>query len=223
MFVTNNDWETLLAEEINKDYFIHLTSFLEEEEKSKTIFPPKDLWFEALRRTPFHKVKVVILGQDPYHEKNQAHGLAFSVPKGVKIPPSLVNIYKELSSDFGYAMPSHGYLGSWANEGILLLNATLTVQEGKAGSHKGKGWERFTDAIISLLNARETPIAFILWGSYAKEKTKLITNERHAVFASAHPSPLSSYRGFFGSKPFSSVNRFLKTQQLSPVDWRIPE
>ena len=177
--------------------------------------------FNALKYTPFSSVKAVIIGQDPYHEVGQAHGLSFSVKKGIPLPPSLQNIYKELEDDLGIKTPPHGELISWAKNGVLLLNATLTVREGMANSHQTIGWQIFTDHVISLLNTSEKPIAFLLWGAYARQKTALITNPKHCILTSAHPSPLSAYRGFFGSKPFSKINAFLEKNGRAPIDWRI--
>ena len=188
-----------------------------------TVFPDMYDIFNALKYTAYSDVKVVIIGQDPYHEVGQAHGLSFSVKRGVPLPPSLQNIYKELQSDLGIAPPSHGELIDWAKEGVLLLNATLTVREGMANSHQSIGWQTFTDHIISLLNESQKPIAFLLWGSYARQKSALITNPIHKILTSAHPSPLSAYRGFFGSKPFSKINAFLSESGRTPINWKIKE
>ena len=188
-----------------------------------TVFPDMYDIFNALKYTAYSDVKVVIIGQDPYHEVGQAHGLSFSVKRGVPLPPSLQNIYKELQSDLGIAPPSHGELIDWAKEGVLLLNATLTVREGMANSHQSIGWQTFTDHIISLLNESQKPIAFLLWGSYARQKSALITTPIHKILTSAHPSPLSAYRGFFGSKPFSKINAFLSESGRTPINWKIKE
>lgn len=218
-----NDWDLVLREEFNKDYFKELMKFLEKERADFTIFPPKEQVFTAFRHTAYKNVKVVILGQDPYHEEGQAHGLAFSVNKGTKVPPSLVNIYKEIDTDLGLGRPSHGNLIKWADQGVLLINACLTVRAKEANSHKGKGWEVFTDRIIELLNKRSEPIIFILWGGDARSKAKLITNKNHLILEGAHPSPLSAYRGFFGGKYFSKANDFLIKKGVTPIDWEIKE
>lgn len=219
--IFKNDWEDLLKDELNKDYYKKLRSFLIEEYKTRTIYPDMYDIYNALHYTPYKDVKVVILGQDPYHGPNQSHGLAFSVKYGVRIPPSLRNIYKELHDDLGCFIPNNGYLEKWARQGVLLLNTSLTVRAGQPNSHKNIGWERFTDHIIELLNEREDPIVFILWGSNAISKEKLITNKRHYIIKSVHPSPLSANRGFFGSKPFSKTNKFLMSIGKEPIDWQI--
>ncbi|UQD53640.1 uracil-DNA glycosylase [Bacillus methanolicus] len=216
-----NDWGPLLAGEFKKSYFIKLQSFLEEEYKTKTIYPPKTEIFNALHLTPFKDVKAVILGQDPYHGPNQAHGLSFSVKPEVDIPPSLKNIFKELNDDLGCFIPNNGYLVKWAKQGVLLLNTVLTVRKGQALSHKGKGWETFTDRIITLLNEREKPVIFVLWGRPAQKKQKLITNDKHFVITSSHPSPLSASKGFFGSRPFSKINKILNELGEKEIDWQI--
>lgn len=221
MTLLNNDWESLLAEEFEKAHYLYLREFLIEEYRTRTIFPEKDDIFNALRFTDYEDVKVVILGQDPYHGIGQAHGLSFSVKPGVKIPPSLRNIFKELNADLGYEVPDNGYLKKWAEQGVLLLNTVLTVREGEANSHKGKGWEHFTDKVITLLNEREKPVIFILWGKPAQSKLKLIDEDKHKIIMSVHPSPLSARRGFFGSKPFSKVNELLKEQGEEEIDWQI--
>jgi uracil-DNA glycosylase len=221
MALLNNGWEPLLAEEFEKAYYLELREFLIEEYRTKTIFPEKDNIFNALRFTDYEEVKVVILGQDPYHGHGQAHGLSFSVKPGVKIPPSLRNIFKELNTDLGYEVPDNGYLKKWAEQGVLLLNTVLTVREGEAISHKGKGWEHFTDKVITLLNEREKPVIFILWGKPAQSKLKLIDENKHKIIMSVHPSPLSARRGFFGSKPFSKVNELLREQGEQEIDWQI--
>lgn len=218
-----NDWDEVLAGEFEKDYYQTLRQFLIEEYKSNVIFPDMYDIFNALKYTAYQDVKVVILGQDPYHQPGQAHGLCFSVQKGVKAPPSLINIYKELQADLGIDPPSHGFLESWAKNGVLLLNTALTVRKGQANSHRGKGWEVFTDRIISLLNEREAPMVFILWGNNAKAKERLITNSRHLILKGAHPSPLGAHKGFWGGKYFSKANDFLCVQNREPVDWKIPE
>lgn len=221
MRIINNDWDNVLIDEFNKDYYQKLRSFLDSEYKNNTIYPlPQDI-YNALRLTSYKDTKVVILGQDPYHEEGQAHGLAFSVNKGVEIPPSLVNIYKELHNDLGCNIPRHGYLVKWAKQGVLLLNAVLTVRAHQANSHKAKGWEELTDTIIKTLNNKEEPVVFILWGANARSKKQYITNQKHLVLESAHPSPLSAYNGFFGSKPFSKTNEFLIKNNLTPIDWQI--
>lgn len=216
-----NNWDELLKDEFDKEYYINLHNFLSNEYKSKVIYPDKNNIFNALNYTDYKDVKVVILGQDPYHGPNQAHGLSFSVKPDMKIPPSLKNIFKELNSDLGCYIPNNGYLENWANQGVLLLNTVLTVESGKANSHKNKGWEIFTDKIISLLNNRTDPVIFILWGNNAINKKKLITNNQHYILQSVHPSPLSANRGFFGSKPFSKANDILKELGKAPIDWQI--
>ena len=198
-----------------------LRDFLTEERARYEIYPPQEDVFNALRYSSFQDTKVVILGQDPYHEPGQAHGLCFSVNKGVTIPPSLVNIYKEIENDLGIKMPGHGYLADWAKQGVLLLNTVLTVRRGQANSHKGKGWEIFTDRIVEILNERQKPMVFILWGANAKSKTELITNKEHMVITGAHPSPLSAWKGFFGGRYFSKANRYLEITGQEPVDWGI--
>lgn len=219
--ILKNDWKELLNEEFSKDYYLKLRNFLINEYKTKTIYPEAHNIFNALHYTAYKNVKVVILGQDPYHGPNQAHGLSFSVNPGVKTPPSLVNIYKELHNDLGCYIPNNGYLKKWADEGILLLNTVLTVRAGEANSHKNNGWENFTDKIISLINEKDDPVVFILWGKNAQSKTKLITNSKHYIIESVHPSPLSANRGFFGSKPFSKTNEFLKSIGKTEIDWQI--
>ncbi|MGL4773429.1 MAG: uracil-DNA glycosylase [Clostridium sp.] len=221
MSILNNDWNELLKDEFNKDYYIKLRKVLVEEYGSKTIYPNTYDIYNALHYTNYPDVKVVILGQDPYHGPNQAHGLSFSVKPGVKIPPSLLNIYKELNSDLNCYIPNNGYLKKWADQGVLLLNTSLTVIEGKANSHKNIGWSIFTDKIISLLNDRTDPVIFILWGNNAISKKKLITNPQHIILESVHPSPLSASRGFLGSKPFSKTNTYLKSMGKTPIDWQI--
>ncbi len=216
-----NDWDGLLQGEFEKEYYLNLRSFLAGEYKTKRIYPDMYDIFNALKYTAYKDVKAVILGQDPYHGLGQAHGLCFSVKKDVKKPPSLVNIFKEIESDLGIPEPSHGELTDWAKQGVLLLNTTLTVREGTPNSHKGKGWEIFTDKIIELLNAREKPIVFILWGANARSKKSIITNPNHKILETVHPSPLSAYGGFFGCKHFSQTNEFLKQNGISEIDWAI--
>ena len=216
-----NDWDALLSGEFEKEYYLNLRKFLAEEYRTQTVYPDMHDIFNALKHTPYKDVKVVILGQDPYHEPGQAHGLCFSVNKGIKIPPSLVNIYKELKSDLGIEVPDHGCLTDWAKNGVLLLNTVLTVRKSAANSHKGKGWEKFTDRVIELLNEREEPLVFILWGANAKAKRELITNPNHLIITGAHPSPLSAYNGFFGGKYFSRTNAFLAANGMEPVNWNI--
>lgn len=217
-----NDWEEPLQEEFKKDYYRKLHQFLITEYRSRTIYPNMYDIFNAFHYTSYSGTKVCIIGQDPYHGPGQAHGLSFSVKPEVKIPPSLQNIYKELHDDLGCPIPSHGYLKHWTDEGVLLLNAVLTVRAGQAASHRGMGWEEFTDQVIRLLNLREDPVVFILWGSFAQSKIPMITGPQHFIIKSPHPSPLSASRGFFGSKPFSRTNDFLRSIGKEPVDWAIP-
>ncbi len=212
-------WAEVLNQEFKKDYFTKLKEFLLEEKKKHTIYPPGSLIFNAFNTTPFTEVKVVILGQDPYHGPGQAHGLCFSVPDGIALPPSLKNIYKELSSDLGVEIPKMGNLTNWAKQGVLLINATLTVRKGQAGSHQKKGWETFTDAVIKQISDKKNNVVFILWGNYAQSKEKLIDTSKHFIVKSVHPSPLSASRGFFGSKPFSKTNEYLKSKGINPIDW----
>lgn len=214
-----NDWDTLLESEFQKDYYLQIRQFLKSEYSSRIIYPSMHDIFNALKYTPFSETRVVILGQDPYHEPNQAHGLAFSVQRGVKIPPSLVNIYKELHDDIGMDIPNHGDLSSWAKQGVLLLNATLTVRQGQANSHQKIGWATFTDNIIKLLNQSPRPIVFLLWGGNARSKKAFITAKHHLVLETVHPSPLSAYNGFFGCRHFSRANSFLISTSQSPIDW----
>ena len=217
-----HSWQKLLSEELKRPYMLELQTFLLRERKAgKLIYPPTENVFEALNLTPFDQVKVVILGQDPYHGPAQAHGLCFSVQKGVPAPPSLVNIFKELKTDVGIDRPEHGCLESWAREGVLLLNNVLTVEDGQAGSHHQKGWEQFTDKIIEILNQQKEHLVFILWGSPAQKKAAKVNTEKHFILKSVHPSPLSSYRGFFGSRPFSQTNTYLTTQGIPPVNWQL--
>lgn len=221
-FITN-DWWSVLEPEFHKEYFQTLSQFISDEYHTKNIHPDQDKIFESFEWTSFNQTKVVILGQDPYHENFQAHGLSFSVLPGVKIPPSLRNIYKELQDDLGFTPVNHGYLKHWADQGVLLLNSVLTVQDGVAFSHQGKGWETLTDAAIMALSARNTPVIFVLWGKAAQAKVKLIDTTKNMVIESAHPSPLSAYRGFFGSRPFSKVNADLRQLGEKEIDWQLPE
>ncbi len=221
MINLGNSWNELLKDEFKKDYYIKLSSFLASEYNARTIYPVKDDIFNALKYTPYEEVKVVLLGQDPYHGPNQAHGLSFSVKPGVKTPPSLLNMYKELKDDLGLFIPNNGYLVNWAKQGVMLLNTVLTVREGSPNSHKGKGWENFTNRIIEILNDREDPIVFLLWGNNAKEKIKIITNKNHHILTTVHPSPLSANAGFFGCKHFSKTNEILKGLNKEPIDWQI--
>ncbi len=216
-----NDWLPALSEEFRKPYYKHLYEFVKNEYNTTRVFPPAEDIFNAFHFTPLNQVKVVIIGQDPYHEPGQAHGLCFSVKPGVDIPPSLVNIYKELNDDLGCYIPNNGYLEKWAKQGILMLNTVLTVQAHRANSHRGKGWEEFTDAAIRALNQQDRPIVFILWGKPAQTKKSMLNNPNHLILEAPHPSPLSSYRGFFGSKPFSKTNAFLEKHGQTPIDWQI--
>ncbi len=218
-----NDWDEQLQEEVENPYFNELRYALAKEYKLHTVYPSKENLFQALKLTSYEHTKVVILGQDPYHGPGQAHGLSFSVMPGVRIPPSLSNIYKELHSDLGAPIPNNGYLVPWAKQGVLLLNTVLTVRDGQANSHKGLGWERFTDAVIEKLNERDQPVVFILWGSHAQKKGAFIDRNKHLVLESVHPSPLSVHRGFYGSKPFSKTNAFLESHGMKPIDWSIPD
>ena len=219
--IFKNGWNDLLKDELEKDYYKKLREFLINEYNTRVIYPDAYDIYNALHYTDYKDVKAVILGQDPYHGPNQAHGLSFSVKEGVRIPPSLLNMYKELKNDLGCYIPNNGYLEKWARQGILLLNTSLTVRQGEANSHRKVGWEKFTDRIIELLNEREDPIVFILWGNNAKSKEILITNKKHFIIKSVHPSPLSASRGFFGSKPFSKTNKFLNSIGKEPIDWQI--
>ncbi|SCH36535.1 uracil-DNA glycosylase [Romboutsia sp. Marseille-P6047] len=218
----NNDWEKLLKDEFNKDYYLKLRKFLTDEYKNNLIFPNIDNIFEALKHTSYKDTKVLILGQDPYHGEGQAHGLAFSVQPSVKIPPSLLNMYKELRDDLGCYIPNNGYLMPWADQGVLLLNTALTVRAHEANSHKNKGWEIFTDEIIKILNKREDPVIFVLWGANARKKKNFIDEKRHYILEAPHPSPLSASRGFFGCKHFSKINELLINIGKKPIDWQIP-
>jgi uracil-DNA glycosylase len=216
-------WLAVLGSEFDQPYMQQLRQFLQQQKTAgKVIYPPGGQWFAAFNNTPFDQVRVVILGQDPYHGPQQAHGLCFSVLPGVKVPPSLVNIYKELADDLGIVPPEHGCLTSWAQQGVLLLNATLTVEQANAGAHQGKGWEQFTDRAIRALNDQRDGIVFLLWGSYAQKKGAFIDQSRHLVLQSVHPSPLSAYRGFFGCKHFSATNRYLQQLGQPAIDWQLP-
>ena len=221
MVKLGNSWDSVLADEFEKEYYKDLREFLKEEYSQHTMYPEMHNIFNALKAAPYDQVKAVILGQDPYHEPGQAHGLCFSVQKGVPQPPSLVNIFKEMKADLGITPPDHGCLTDWAEQGVLLLNAVLTVRAHEANSHKGKGWEIFTDRVIELLNEREKPIVFILWGANAKAKEKLITNPQHLIITGAHPSPLSAHNGFWGGKYFSRTNEFLIENGIEPINWKI--
>lgn len=223
MVKLGNDWDEILKNEWKTPYYILLRQFLKEEYKTKEIYPDMHNIFNALKATSFEDIKAVIIGQDPYHGKGQAHGLCFSVNKGVEVPPSLKNIYKELQSDIGFQIPSHGYLEDWAKQGVLMLNTVLTVRAGQAASHRGRGWERFTDRVIEKLNGKETPVVFLLWGRPAAEKAKIITNPLHLKLEAPHPSPLSAHRGFFGCKHFSKANEFLISRGVEPIDWQIKD
>jgi uracil-DNA glycosylase len=216
-------WRKTLAGEMEGSYFKKLEEFVDEQRKEFTIFPPEKDVFSALKITPYDRVNVLLLGQDPYHDNNQAHGLCFSVLPGIKPPPSLMNIFKELRDDLGFPIPNNGYLVPWAEQGILMLNAVLTVRAHEPNSHKGKGWEKFTDAIIRKVNERTEPVIFVLWGGYAGKKKALIDTDRHMIISSAHPSPLSAHNGFFGSRPFSKINAALKDAGHPEIDWKIPD
>jgi uracil-DNA glycosylase len=216
-----NSWKAQLADEFNANYFTQLKAFLLAEKQTQRVFPPGNKIFSAFNHTPFEKVKVVILGQDPYHGEGQAHGLSFSVPDGIAKPPSLVNIFKEIHSDLGLPIPKTGNLEKWANQGVLLLNATLTVRSNLAGSHQKRGWENFTDAAIKKLSDKRENLVFILWGRFAQNKEVLIDASKHLILKSAHPSPLSAYNGFFGCKHFSKTNEYLRSKGIGEIDWKI--
>jgi uracil-DNA glycosylase len=216
-------WKLLLKEEFQEPYFKTLRKFLDDERKSHTVYPSENEVYSAFKLTPYNHVRVVILGQDPYHDENQAHGLAFSVRPGVRTPPSLLNIFKELRNDLGCRIPNNGYLVPWAKQGVFLLNAVLTVRAHQPNSHRGKGWEKFTDAVIRRVNERESMVVFVLWGGNARKKVKLIDTERHTIVESAHPSPLSADNGFFGSRPFSKINSALREAGEPEIDWQIPD
>lgn len=218
-----NDWDSILADEFDKPYYKQLRCFLKEEYSRHKVYPDMHHIFNALKASSFKDTKVVIIGQDPYHGYGQAHGMCFSVKKGVDVPPSLKNIYKELESDVNFKIPTHGELTQWANQGVLMLNAVLTVREGCANSHKGKGWEIFTDRVIFELNKKQTPVVFLLWGANARNKGKIITNPIHQKLECVHPSPLSAYGGFFGCKHFSKCNQILVNSGQSPINWQISE
>ena len=217
----NNSWDILLKDEFQKPYYLNLRKFLVQEYKTQTIYPNMNNIFNALKYTDYKDVKVVILGQDPYHQPNQAHGLCFSVLKGVNPPPSLQNMYKEIHAEYGYPIPTHGELTYWAKQGVLMMNTVLTVRESQPNSHKGMGWEIFTDNVITILNQRPEPMVFLLWGANARAKKKIITNPNHLVLESAHPSPLSAYNGFFGNGHFKKANEFLKSKGIQEIDWQI--
>ena len=219
--IIGNKWDELLADEWQKPYYQELRSFLIDEYRDGTVYPPAADIYNALRLTDYDDVRVVILGQDPYHGEGQAHGLCFSVKKGVEPPPSLKNIYKELSSDIGFIPPNHGELVEWAKQGVLMLNTVLTVREGQANSHKGMGWEQFTDRVISELDKKQTPVVFLLWGANARKKADIIKNPIHKKLVSVHPSPLSAYGGFFGCRHFSTANQILTEEGLAPIDWNL--
>ena len=221
MSALTGEWECALHEEFSKEYYKNLFFFIRKQYSETIVYPKADEIFTAFHLTPLEKVKVVILGQDPYHNEHQAHGLCFSVQPGEEVPPSLVNIYQELHDDLGCYIPNHGNLEQWAEQGVLLLNTVLTVQAHHAMSHRGVGWEQFTDAVIKKVNEIDRPIVFILWGKPAQEKAKMLNNPKHLILKAPHPSPLSAYRGFFGSKPFSQTNEFLKTHGETPIDWQI--
>lgn len=221
MAMIQNDWLTVFDPEFKKPYYRQLFQFVKKEYQERQVFPPADDIFNAFHLTPLKDVKVVIIGQDPYHNEGQAHGLCFSVKPDVEIPPSLVNIYQELHDDLGCYIPNNGYLVKWAEQGVLMLNTVLTVRAHMANSHRQKGWEQFTDAAIEALNKEDRPIVFILWGRPAQMKRAMLTNPNHLILEAPHPSPLSAYRGFFGSRPFSKTNRFLEEHGVQPIDWQI--
>ncbi|MDE6851328.1 MAG: uracil-DNA glycosylase [Lachnospiraceae bacterium] len=222
MAMITNDWLDAIKPEFGKPYYRELFEFVKEEYSRVVVYPPADDIFNAFHFTPLSEVKVLILGQDPYHNVHQAHGLCFSVPPDQQeIPPSLQNIYKELQDDLGCTIPNHGYLKKWADQGVLLLNTVLTVRAHQAGSHQGKGWERFTDAVIQAVNAQDRPVVYLLWGKPAQSKAGMLTNPKHLVLKAPHPSPLSAYRGFFGCKHFSRTNEFLQEHGVEPIDWQI--
>lgn len=223
MAMIQNDWLEPLMPEFHKPYYGKLYAFIREEYASRLIFPPSEDIFNAFHLTPLHQVKVVILGQDPYHNNGQAHGLCFSVKPDVEIPPSLANIYQELHDDLGLRIPNNGYLVKWAEQGVLMLNTVLTVRAHQANSHRGMGWEEFTDAAIRILNQQDRPIVFILWGSPAQKKAQMLNNPKHLILKAPHPSPLSASRGFFGSRPFSQTNQFLEAHGIEPIDWQIDD
>src|SRR4051794_36668722 len=221
--MATTDWNPILRGEFDKPYWRDLQQFVGAERERHTVYPAHANVFAALHLTPYADTRVLILGQDPYHGSGQAHGLCFSVPAGVQVPPSLANIHRELGADLGVPVPGHGSLEAWARQGVLLLNATLTVRAGQAGSHQGKGWETFTDEVIRVVAAKPEPVVFILWGGHARKKKSLIDTDRHVVIESAHPSPLSAHNGFFGSRPFSATNDALIARNRQPIDWRLPD
>ena len=221
MSALTGEWECALHEEFSKEYYKNLFFFIRKQYSETIVYPKADEIFTAFHLTPLEKVKVVILGQDPYHNEHQAHGLCFSVQPGEEVPPSLVNIYQELHDDLGCYIPNNGYLEKWAKQGVLMLNTVLTVRAHQANSHQGKGWEQFTDAVIEAVNAQDRPIVFLLWGRPAQMKKSMLHNPKHLILEAPHPSPLSAYRGFFGSRPFSRTNEYLKENGLAPIDWQI--
>ena len=221
MVQIGNSWDEVLAGEFEKEYYQKLREFLKEEYSTRRVYPSMENIFRSLKETPYDRVKAVIIGQDPYHEPGQAHGLSFSVKPGVDIPPSLQNIYKELQDEMGCYIPNNGYLVKWARQGVLLLNAVLTVRAHAAASHQGKGWENFTDAVIREVNKKDAPVVFMLWGSFARSKKAMLDNPKHLILEAPHPSPLSAYRGFFGCNHFKRCNEFLSSNGLTPVDWQI--
>ena len=223
MGVISNDWLDIIGQELNKPYYKDLYEFVLSEYKNYKVYPNSDDIFNAFHFTQAKDVKAVILGQDPYHNEGQAHGLCFSVKPGVDIPPSLVNIYKELQDDLGYKVPNNGYLEKWARQGVLMLNTVLSVRAHQANSHKGRGWEKFTDTVIKAINKQDRPIVFILWGASARRKASMLNNPNHLILEAPHPSPLSAYRGFFASKPFSKTNMFLEENGTRPIDWKIED
>ena len=216
-------WRRVLASEVEQPYNTELDTFVTEERRQQTVFPPEGEVFSALKLTPYKKVNVFVLGQDPYHDDNQAHGLAFSVRPGVRPPPSLQNIFKELKTDVGFRIPNNGYLVPWAKQGVLLLNAVLTVRAHQPNSHKNQGWEKFTDAVLRAVGQKPDPVVFVLWGGYARKKTNVIATGRHVIIESAHPSPLSAHSGFFGSRPFSKINAALRAAGKPEIDWQLPD
>lgn len=221
MSMITNDWLEPLSSEFRKGYYSQLYNFVKDEYSKTVVYPPAEDIFNAFHFTPLKDVKVLLLGQDPYHNEHQAHGLSFSVQPGQDIPPSLVNIYKELHDDLGCYIPNNGYLKKWADQGVLLLNTVLTVRAHQANSHQGHGWEQFTDAVIQAVNTQDRPIVYMLWGAPARRKKAMLTNPKHLILEAPHPSPLSAYRGFFGCKHFSKANEFLKTSGVEPIDWQI--
>ena len=223
MQILPRSWQAVVGDELEKPYFHKLQDFLARERQEHTVYPPEEDVYNALKYTPYEDVNVLLLGQDPYHDEGQAHGLAFSVRPGVKPPPSLMNIFRELKHDLGCRLPNNGYLVPWAQQGVLLLNTVLTVRAHAPNSHKGKGWEQFTDAVIAQVGSKEDPVVFVLWGANAQKKTKLIDTDRHMIVQSAHPSPLSAKNGFFGSKPFSKSNAALRSAGKPQIDWQIPD